>query len=87
MYVKLVHILKLIYSLFFFQFIQKTMIIFNFISAKNLIISRILYICTPFYDNRLEKGPKLSHKRIISLCIIVVNNLNNNKIQKYFQHV
>jgi len=58
-----------------------------FIEPKNLIISRILYICTPFYDNRLEKGVLRANKRIISLCVNIVNNLTNKKIQKHFQHV
>jgi hypothetical protein len=58
-----------------------------FIEPKNLIISRILYICTPFYDNRLEKGFLRANKRIISLCVNIVNNLINKKIQKHFQHV
>ena len=55
--------------------------------AKNLIISIILYICTPFYDNGLKKGFLRTQLSIISLRVFIVNNLNYNKIQKYFQHV
>ena len=40
-----------------------------------------------YYNPRLEKGIKKSYLRIISLGVIIVNNLNNNKIQKRFQHV
>ena len=40
----------------FFILLKRSFYRVNFMFAKNLIISRILYICTPFYDNGLEKG-------------------------------
>jgi hypothetical protein len=45
-----------------------------------------MYICTPFYGNRLEKGTN-NFLRIISLGVITVNNLNNKKIQIKFRNV
>ncbi len=43
-----------------------------------------MYICTPFYENRLEKGLEIFETSLISLCVIVVNNLDSNKIQNIF---